>query len=299
MSSYSVVVSAFLRPKKLDRCLGSVSRLVRQPNKVVVVDDSGRRVNQEVYDRYEDDLNLEVRHLEYDSGLAVKRNTGIGMTDTPYILLLDDDQYVSSNLHELAAILQEKPELGGVAPYWVEDGVVRSNAANYNFKRGWVIKDAPREKRGEETNRGHLIYRYDHIPNSAMFRREVFQDYSWDENYVIEGEDSDFYLKHRELGKWEFAVTPDYVVRHDPGAGIIDEFKKERRDIEKLNESLNYLTNKFGIKGLFQFGSHVPPDRPIREKVLFFIATHLIPHRVLWWIRRKKLWYPLENYIKD
>lgn len=295
-----MVVSSFLRPGKLRRCLDSLARIPEEhgPDKVVVVDDSGSEDIDGLCDDFPGRPDIDLNILPYNSGLSKKRNEGIGKVDTDYVLLLDDDQYVPSNIYELVGILENNPDLGGVAPYWEEDGWVRSNAADYRVSRGWVLKDVFEEKVPEETGTGSVMYRYDHIPNSAMYRRQVFEDYSWDDFYVIEGEDTDFYLKHMELGVWEFAVTPDYIVRHDPGPGELESFLDERRDAAKLRESFDYLTDKFGVKGVIQKGCHVPPRRGWSEKAARAVVFNLVPRRVVWWLRRRQFGYALVDRFK-
>lgn len=287
MAEYSVVVSTFLRPEKLRTCLSSVAAIDRAPESVVVVDDGGDvGRTEELCADLKLGVNLTVVELPYDAGLAAKRNRGIAEVDEDFVLLLDDDQYPPTNVHELTAILEENPTVGGVAPYWEERGQIRANAADYSVRNGWLIK-AGGDREPTETDTGHVIFLYDHIPNAAMFRTAVFDDYGWDEGYVIYEEDTDFYYAHRELGRWAFAVTPNYVLRHDPGPGTKEAYETERNDPEKMCESYDRLSQKFGLKGVFHFGSHVPPRWPLEKRVATWLARHVVPYRVLWWLKMR------------
>lgn len=297
MCAYSVAVSTFLRPDKLKRCLAAVDAIPEgdRPESVVVADDGEEHPEKDrVYETYADRLPLTVVDLPYDAGLSKKRNEAIDRMETKYVLQLDDDQYVPSNVHELTDVLDADASLGGVAPFWEERGEIKCNAANYRTRNGWVLKDT-HDRECERTESGHAIYRYDHIPNAAMYRTAVFEDYAWDETYVIAGEDTDFYLRHSVLGEWDFAVTPDYVLRHDPGPGSVATYEDERKDLEKITASLDYLTEKFGIKGVLQVNSHQHPERSMRGKLVHWLAVSVVPNTVLWHLRT----HPAGFYIEE
>lgn len=299
MGAYSALISTFLRPLKLRRCLQALASIPieQAPERVVVADDGDEHQRKErVYEAFSDRLPLTVVNLPYDAGLSRKRNKALDRIDTEYVLLLDDDQYVPSNIHELTTLLNADSSLGAVAPFWEERGVLKCNAANYRRERAWVLKDT-HDSHCERTDAGHAIYRYDHIPNAAMFRTEVFETYTWDGAYVIAGEDTDFYLRHSELGEWDFAITPNYILRHDPGPGSVDAYETERKDTEKIRASLDHLTEKFGIKGVLQVDSHHHPERSSRGKLLHCVATNVVPNTFLWKLRRTDFGFYLEEKI--
>lgn len=299
MSDYSVVISTFLRPIKLEKCLQSILQIPISfgPNQVVVADDGeANQKKDQVYENYSDELPLSVVDLSYDTGLAKKRNEGLERIDDEFILFLDDDQYVPSDVHELTTILDENPQLGAIAPFWAENGLIKCNAANFHIKRGWVIKRGDTDE-CEQTGTGHHMFRYDHISNAAMFRTAVFDDYTWDGFYTIGEEDTDFYLYHKELDKWDFAATPDYIIRHDPGAGTVGMYDYERNDIKKFNESMSYLSKKFDIKGVIHESSHHHPTQPLLGRLAHWIATNLIPNSVLWSVRRQRTGFYIIDHL--
>ncbi|MFB6195505.1 MAG: glycosyltransferase family 2 protein [Haloplanus sp.] len=308
MQSYSVAIPTLLRPEKLATCLDFLTRIPgkKAPEKVVVADDSteSRFVDDveayverrdEIERTYADALNLEIVDLPADSGRNGKLNAGIERTDSPHLLLLDDDTYPPSNVYELVDVLESNPDLGGVAPFLEEDGKLQCNAGDYYAKRGWMLKDSRGPKTPESTGTGSLMFRYDQIPPIGMFRRELFDEYTWDDEYVVGMADTDFFLKHNELDSWTFAVTPNYVVRHDPGPGTIDVYFDERRNLRQMNESARRLTEKFDIEGFFQVGGHLEPRRPFRDRVTRWVGLHLVPNRVLWWLKRTTLGHRIQK----
>lgn len=307
---YSVAIPTLLRPEKLHKCLNSLVAIPDslRPEKVVVADDSeaSQFINDptnyikrrdEIEEEFASVLNVDFVDLPADSGRNRKLNVGIERTDSPYLLLLDDDTYPSSNIYQLVEILEANPELGAIAPFLEEEGQIQSNAGDYYTNRGWILKDSRGRKRPEETGTGHLMFRYDQIMPIGMFRQAVFDDYMWDDEYVVGMADTDFFLKHHELERWEFAVTPDYVIRHDPGPGGIDVYFDERRNLEQMNESIDRLTTKFDIKGFFQTGGHLEPDRPISDKITRWAAIQLVPNRILWWLKQTNLGHRVQKHI--
>lgn len=299
MSDYSIIISTFLRPMKLEQCLQSILQIPIScgPSRVVIADDGeADNKKEQIYDKYLGRLPLSVVDLPYDAGLAKKRNEGLNRISDEFVLLLDDDQYVPSDVHELTAILDENPQLGGIAPFWVENGLMKCNAANFYFKRGWALKRGDNAE-CERTGTGHHMFRYDHISNAAMFRTTVFDDYRWDESYIINEEDTDFYLKHREIDKWDFAVTPEYIIRHDPGAGEVGGYTDERNDTEKFNQSVSRLCEKFNIKGIIHESSHHHPRRPPLGRLAHWVAINIIPNSALWEIRRRKTGFYLTDRL--
>lgn len=309
MESYSAVIPTLLRPNKLERCLESLSTIPDgyRPDAVVVADDSKQssviddpsdyleqRANIER--TYAESLPLEIVDLPADSGRSKKLNVGIDRTTAPYILILDDDTYPPSNVYELVDVLEQNPDIGGVAPYLEEEGQIHCNAGDYYDERGWMLKDSREEKQPERTDSGQCLYRYDQIPPIGMFRRAVFEDYTWDNEYLGGLEDTDFFLKHHELGEWEFVITPNYIIRHDPGPGSIDVYFDERRNVSQQRASARRLAGKFDIKGFFQTGAHLELDRPLADKITRWVGINLVPYRLLWWIKQTKVGHLIQKY---
>lgn len=297
MGNYSIIVSTFLRPGKLRQCLRSITAIpdMDAPNRIIVADDGQEdQQKNKIYKNYRSKLNLTVIDLPYDVGLSKKRNEGLERIDDEFVLFLDDDQYVPSDIYELTTILDKNRQLGGIAPFWVEDGLIKSNAADFFIEHGWALKRGGHSE-CEQTGTGHSMFRYDHISNAAMFRTAVFDDYGWDEFYTIGEEDTDFYLKHREIDKWDFAVTPGYIIRHDPGAGTGKKYDDERNDTMKLNQSVSHLCEKFGLKGVIHQSSHHHPQRPPFGRLLHWVAINIVPNSILWEVRRREVGF----YIVD
>jgi glycosyltransferase involved in cell wall biosynthesis len=95
---------------------------------------------------------LNVVKLPFGAGIFRGRNAAFQETTSDYILLLDDDHYVPSNIFELKEILDEDTKLGGVSTYLEEDGEIFCEAGDFKLdeyvKKGiFDIKDLKRFKK--------------------------------------------------------------------------------------------------------------------------------------------------------
>lgn len=239
----------FLRPKKLQTCLQHLSRMSPRPAEVIVADDSlMKELNRGVYAQFEDALPLRVLDLEPDAGVCAGRNRIVDRTETEYLLVMDDDHYLPEDALRLKHALEGDASLGGIAASAFQDGFPRIAAADMEVHDGWLIIDAPEDKRPESVA-GLECYRYDFVPFCTLFRMETLDDYRWDEAYVIDGEHADFYYGHATTTDWEFAITPDIRVHHDPGPGVIDAYADHRMSDRKRRESREYFAEKWGLRG--------------------------------------------------
>lgn len=248
-SGITLGLKTFLRPGKLDSCLEHIGQLSPAPERVIVADDSPRKdLNEPVYNRFVDELPLTVIELPPDAGLARGRNRILDETETEYLFIIDDDHYLPKEALRLKGVLEDEPSLGGIAASWVEDGRLKTPAADIDVVDGWVIVDVF-DERPLLRSSGVGFFEYDFVPNSALFRTETLYDYHWDENYVFDGEHVDFFFAHSRLTPWEFAVTTDVRVRHDPGPGLVPEYADHRTNQQKRRRSRAYFAKKWGVKG--------------------------------------------------
>lgn len=106
--SVAVIIPTYYRPEGLRAALDSVFAGSRQPDTVIVVDNSTDASAQPVCDSY-DEPRLCFVH-EPAPGVANARNAALRATDARYIAFLDDDEIASE--HWLAALLHTAGALG-------------------------------------------------------------------------------------------------------------------------------------------------------------------------------------------
>jgi len=196
------------------------------------------------------DANIEFYKFRYNKGLSYVRNKLIEKTDAELIFQLDDDIYISKHNVESAGIFKEMKleEIGGIGFGWVTPFNIDIDAHNINIKDGWYLRDVTGGDKRLEWKGHFYILPFDFIPTSGIYKKELFDDVKYDENYIINREHEDFFLqiKTRNL-KWKFMIDVSSYVFHDIG-GSEDYMKKRHGELGK--KSSEYFNKKWGLKGI-------------------------------------------------
>jgi len=279
----TVGIKAFMRQDSLRDTLESL--LPFDLHAVVVADDSGIDADRRaLYDEMAAKLPLTVIEPPTDSGVAVGRNRIFDACKSAYLLLLDDDHVVPDNVGLLCDILRARPELGGVAGTWLEWGVPCSGACNLYRVGAWIYRDTgPRPETATLADGTRVIY-YDSIPLSAMFRADALADVRWDEAFKIGKAHMDFFLQHKHLGKWRFAITPRVVFGHYPatrgtkpaGREADAAYARMRRGQDRLQRSLTHLKRKWGVRGTVTGRTHITTSNPRWKLVKHYALLPLL-----------------------
>lgn len=98
MSKFSIVVPTYRRPDLLEVTLPQM--LTTSADEVVVVLDGYQRESLEVARRFSRDSRLMLVELEDNVGLAMARIAGLQRASGDYVVIVDDDVFVYSNLIE-------------------------------------------------------------------------------------------------------------------------------------------------------------------------------------------------------
>src|SRR5437016_5251390 len=84
----SILIPSFLRPGFLRECLLGIAANLFECQ-TIVVDDSGPLLRELAIPT---GVNCQLVSLPFDSGLSAKRNAGVRVCQTKYVLLAHDDQ---------------------------------------------------------------------------------------------------------------------------------------------------------------------------------------------------------------
>lgn len=244
----AVGTKVFTRTDDLRRLLASIPPFVSK----VYVSDDGEMSDQKssVYNTNYN-FDLEVINLEYDAGLAAGRNAIVEVATEKYIFIVDTDHQLPPTAKLLYKQLKASPDIGGIGATLVEpendrlysqvadfrekqteDGVklIRESGGIDNSKTIRIVQDAP-------------LIEFDFIPNAALFKRECLEDQSWDNEYIIEYEHTDFYLSHWKYTDWKFAISPSVQVLHYPGGDT--DYMINRHSPKKSSHTEEYFFNKW------------------------------------------------------
>lgn len=277
MTEIACGVPIITRERALRQFLGSVPDYVS----TVYVADNGADQDRALYN--EDwPFKLDVLHLSYDCGIGHCRHRIVQECAEPYLWMGDCDMAFSrdDDLRLLQDVLEANPDLGGVAGWLIEDNIVRSGARNLRVEAGRAIKTVDEEP---EMERGPVPFsRFDFIPQAALFRREVFDDYAYDPA-VGNSEHFDFFMAHRQT-QWEFASTPAVSIIHD--RDINEEYRNSERGGDHVD--LEVIEQKWGVSDIVP-GDPVDwgylRDQSIAEQA-FGVFRRVAPAKI--WIPTKR-----------
>lgn len=275
MNDTSVGLVSYYRPEKVELCLKSLVDNANSFNEVIVADNgeitSGKK---EVYQEFRDKLNLKVLDLEPTCGVAEARNNLVENMDGDFLLLVDDDMTVPSNIDHLYHVLDEKENLGGIGGGVYEHGEWRISASDLlieeHLGRRYLIKDIKEnledKKELVDTELGQkTVYIYDFIQNCGLFRRECLEEGKWDNEYQMDKEHADFFLNHKLNTDWRFALSEEVFFGHYPGGSSF--YEEERNSDEKLEGSDKYFKSKWGIDRVVGLNRHYYDERSIVKEI--------------------------------
>ena len=266
----TVGIKTFLRTDKLRMCLDSLTQ--HHWREVIVADDGPIDAERErMYEEFSSRLPLRLLRLEFDTGLAAGRNEIVRNCRTDYLLLLDDDQTVRESIGRLAEVLDDDPRIGGVSCIWVERDGRKCTACDIELEGTRVIKHIIGKKPPRVTSTGQRYVLFEFIPNSTLFRTQCLRELPWDPFYKIGKEHLDFYLAHKKLGKWLFAVSLDVEIGHHPEGSSSGQYHQFRGG-ERLRVSEEYFLGKFGITEVIEGPKFIEQEE---RGALSRIATQL------------------------
>jgi GT2 family glycosyltransferase len=219
----------------LKECLESISGQTRVPNEVIVVDNSDRD-KEEVRKSVErlaggfGDKGIQLRYFrnEIENSLTVAKNLGISHATGEIISFLDDDVVLSETYYqEVIGFYENHPDALGV-----EGKVLESNGRGFRYVfaeilgRLFYLGYRERDKCRMLPSLGVTYLLEDKIVNcewisgASAYRREVFDEFTYDENLkkYSWGEDSD--LSYRVFRRYpnSLYVAPQVRYMHKVSA---------------------------------------------------------------------------------
>ncbi|SDF44586.1 Glycosyltransferase involved in cell wall bisynthesis [Limimonas halophila] len=265
MRDVTAGVKAFLRQAELRDTLTALTG--HGLHEVIVADDSGIGPEREaLYAELREVLPLRVIELPYDSGASAGRNAVARACITPYLLMLDDDLIVPDNLAAMRRAVDASRELGGVSCIWREHGRLSSCAANLYRVGRRLYKDIGRGPACVPRPDGKRLPVYDIVEQSVLFRTETFDDVLWDEHFTIMREHVDFFLQHKALGRWRFAVVPEVVMRHEKTPKTAgSDYAALRYGRERKRAADDHFRAKWDLHGVVEGRWQHAHERPVKR----------------------------------
>ena len=123
----TIIVPAYNVEAYIEECLNSLVNQTVRNHKIIIVNDGSTDKTEEKCLKYKEEYEELITYVYQDNkGLGGARNTGMQYVDTPYLTILDSDDWLSIKFVEKFSKLMEwtdeKPEMVFTLP-WVFDSV--------------------------------------------------------------------------------------------------------------------------------------------------------------------------------
>jgi hypothetical protein len=219
----AIIIPTMMRHNALTQLVDSIKK-TQDSNwyRIYIADQGNYELEKE---QYYDKLRAEghkIVYLPFNCGLSYSRNQLVKLTSEPYIMTIDDDFIFTEDtaIENFARILEDDKELGCVGgdlkhnpPYNWTLKYVKNDKENYLYYI--ACKDRDIKNTLSTTVQKSLSYLYcDIVLNFAMYKREVLDNFHWDENLKLV-EHSDFFLRLQQETKWKVAHTSSVIAIHD------------------------------------------------------------------------------------
>jgi GT2 family glycosyltransferase len=241
-----IIIPTMMRHNALVQLISSIKKTQDSRWYRLYIADQGNYDAEK--EKYYENLRAEghkIVYLPFNCGLSYSRNHLVKLTTEPYVMVIDDDFIFTeeTRLENFLRILEHDPKIGCVGgnlknnpPYHWNLKYMRSE--NGEGKLYYIACNYKNQQQTVKTTvQGTIPFIYCDITlNFAMYRREVFDDFSWDVQQKMV-EHSDFFLRLQQAGKWRVAHTSTVVAIHDQ---------------DRTNESYTLLRSKINCDEFYQ-----------------------------------------------
>lgn len=172
----SVIVPAYNVEKYLSRCLDSILAQTYKYIEVIIVDDGATDKTGEIADQYAKRFkNIRCIHKK-NGGLSDARNSGMECVRGEYVLFVDSDDWIESNLIEdnLQLMLKNDVEVivWGYYADFVDDKEVTINTIEINSPEGCCRKNVNPEMLIEKDVLGLVGYAWNKMYSVNLLKRQ-------------------------------------------------------------------------------------------------------------------------------
>ena len=221
MSKVSVLIAVYNTEKYLAECLDSVCSQTLQDIQIICIDDCSTDSSPEILQRYAaEDSRLHIIRMPENSGQAVARNKGLQIADGEYIMMLDSDDWLSSDAIEKAVVvLDSYDDTASVLFDMVYHDAETGNERPFASKSTLDVLD------GRDAMRMALDW---DIHGLYLARRHLYEKYPFDTAAFLYSDDNTARRHYLHSGKVRFCDGIYYYFQrpsslmHNPGVHYAD-----------------------------------------------------------------------------
>lgn len=222
----TVVIPNYNGIRYLQDCLGSLREQSRQDFRVILIDNGSEDGSADYVESHYPEV--EVRRFDKNLGFCAAVNEGIRLSETPYVVLLNNDTVCETTfIEELIEAIDQDEKCFSCASRMVrmDNPDLMDNGGDYYCALGWAYafgkgKPAAKYERAREI--------FSACAGAAIYRRAVFEEIGlFDEVHFAYLEDVDVAYRAKIAG-YRNLYAPGAVVRHVGSAtsgSVYNEFK--------------------------------------------------------------------------
>ena len=165
----SIIVPVYNVEQYLDECIASIVNQTYKDIEVILVDDGSKDRSPEICDEWaKKDVRIKVIHKE-NQGPSMARNVAIEQAEGDYLLFVDSDDYIASDLCEkTVAVAQEKSaDVVVFGHYRIENGCTTAGYEADGYS-GFMEK--------EEVLKRSLLGNILDYSVDKLFRKKIFEN---------------------------------------------------------------------------------------------------------------------------
>ena len=256
----SVIIPTYNRQKDLKTCLNSILHQTKLPREVIIVDDSDNDKIENLIKEENSSFgnkNIDLRYIRNKRGksLTIARNVGIDNSTGDIVLFLDDDVILNKDyIEEITRVFDKDSEkrIGGVVGNILLENRQKSFGAfifsliETLFFLDQCSGDGKFRLSGFPT--GHVELSEDRIQEvevlsgaNMSFRREIFDEFRFDENLKGYAFMEDCDIAYRVSRKYQNIYTPFAKLIHNLSPTARD---KEYARMKMMIKNHYYLFKK-------------------------------------------------------
>lgn len=264
MQNVSIIIGTLDREQALLACLKSIRKFY-PTIQVLVVDDGNMDLQriQEKKKRLVSEFQVKYYKLANDAGAGKKRNMGMKLAKTKYVVVIDDDFIFTgnTNLSAMQAILDRRPDITivggqvldknghhGTRGSMLARGAILNEDGSIKFRYFHRIK-LPKPVLDAVLMGSHevMFYPCDFVRTFMMIRED--HRIQWDPDLKTNPDHIDFFLKIMERGHFKVVYCPQVSLKHKHPAPSAEYTQmRDRKDFWKV----------FYLKTGFRFGIFYP-----------------------------------------
>ncbi len=278
----TICIVHYRKLPQLKKTIQSIRKYMKVPYKIKLLNQG--YLNKKIFkylkkQEKKEDINVTLN--ETNTGCSPGRKQLVKGIETPYILSLDDDMYLTENcMQPVWKFFENNPKVGAIGFSIYDSGGKFSHIGGSNI----TINDNEVKVEKPDISRNNTDMKFVEVDNvsagAMVYRNELKNCFEWDDNYFIGFDDLDKGLQLKLNCNWDVYVSLKSNLIHDKVSKKREEteYNKARRDYNKIKESYLHFIQKWGYR--------LPWKKHIFHKYLSTLPNFITREIAYLWLNR-------------